>query len=158
LKFGDEPFMTRWETARYTQLQANGKSRQFQLHQEVNSVITNPSGMMTIKPGFNLISGLAWSGYGKIEHVEVSTDGGKTWKRAKLNLPVLSKAQSRFELEWVWDGKPTKIVSRAADEKGNLQPDRQTFIRRTGSNALFHYNARQTWAIDEAGRVRNVLA
>jgi sulfane dehydrogenase subunit SoxC len=158
LKFGDAPFMTRWETARYTQLQANGRARQFQLHQDVNSVITTPSGMMTIKPGFNLISGLAWSGHGRIDRVELSTDGGKTWKFARLNSPVLAKAQTRFELEWIWDGRPTKIVSRASDEKGNLQPDRDTFIRKTGTNALFHYNAQQPWAIDALGRVRNVLA
>jgi sulfane dehydrogenase subunit SoxC len=40
LKFGTEPWMTRWETARYTQLLANGKARQFQLRMETNSVIT----------------------------------------------------------------------------------------------------------------------
>jgi sulfane dehydrogenase subunit SoxC len=158
LKFGDRPFMTRWETDRYTQLQANGKARQFQLYQEVNSVITNPSGTMTIQPGFNLISGLAWSGNGAIERVEVSTDGARTWKRARLNMPVLPKAQTRFEMEWVWDGKPTKIVSRSLDDKGNMQPDRAEFIKKTGTNALFHYHAQQTWAIDESGRVSNVLA
>jgi sulfane dehydrogenase subunit SoxC len=71
---------------------------------------------------------------------------------------VLSKAQTRFQMTWVWDGKPTKIVSRSTDEKGNVQPDRKSFIDATGTNALFHYNAQQTWAIDEAGRVRNVLS
>jgi sulfane dehydrogenase subunit SoxC len=158
LKFGDAPFMTRWETARYTQLQADGTARQFQLHQDVNSVITSPSGMMTIQPGFNLISGLAWSGYGRIDRVDVSTDGGNSWRRARLNSPVLPKAQTRFEFEWTWDGRPTRIVSRARDEKGRVQPDRATFIRATGTNALFHYNAQQPWSIDDAGRVRNVLA
>jgi sulfane dehydrogenase subunit SoxC len=157
LKFGDRPFMTRWETARYTQLLANGTARQFQLRQEVNSVITAPSGMMTIKPGYNRVTGLAWSGYGKIDWVEVSTDGAKTWSRARMNQPVLSKAQARFEMDWVWDGTPTKIVSRSADEKGNIQPDRKTFIAGMGENALFHYSAQQTWSIDAAGKVRNVL-
>lgn len=158
LKFGDRPFMTRWETDRYTQLQRSGKARQFQLYQEINSVITRPSGTMSIEPGFNLISGLAWSGNGTIERVEVSTNGGRNWKRARLNPPALPKAQTRFEMEWVWDGHPTKIVSRSFDDKGNMQPDRETFIRKTGSNALFHYHAQQTWAIDSSGRVRNVLA
>ncbi len=158
LKFGDQPFMTRWETARYTQLLANGKARQFQLRQEVNSVITSPSGMMEIKPGYNRITGLAWSGYGKIDGVEISTDDGRTWKRAQLNHPVLPKAQARFQMDWNWDGKPTKIVSRSVDEKGNIQPDRKTFIEQMGTNALFHYNAQQTWSIDSAGRVRNALA
>ncbi|MET4171753.1 sulfane dehydrogenase subunit SoxC [Bradyrhizobium sp. LA6.1] len=158
LKFGTEPWMTRWETARYTQLLANGKARQFQLRMETNSVITQPSGMMQIQPGYNRISGLAWSGHGKIAKVEISTDGAKTWKQAQLSQPVLSKAQVRFQMDWVWDGKPTKIVSRSTDDHGNVQPDRQSFIAAMGTNALFHYNAQQTWSIDEAGRVRNVLA
>jgi sulfane dehydrogenase subunit SoxC len=158
LKFGDQPWMTRWETARYTQLLANGKARQFQLRMETNSVITGPSGMMEIKPGYNRITGLAWSGHGKITKVEVSTDGAKSWKAAQLNQPVLSKSQSRFQMDWVWDGNPTKIVSRSTDEKGNVQPDRQSFIAAVGTNALFHYNAQQTWTIDAEGRVRNALA
>ena len=158
LKFGTAPWMTRWETARYTQLLADGKARQFQLRMETNSVITQPSGTMQIQPGYNRISGLAWSGHGKIAKVEISTDGAKTWKQAQLTLPVLSKAQVRFQMDWVWDGKPTKIVSRSTDEKGNVQPDRAAFIAAMGTNALFHYNAQQTWSIDEAGRVRNVLA
>lgn len=158
LKFGSAPWMTRWETARYTQLLADGKARQFQLRMETNSVITQPSGMMQIQPGYNRISGLAWSGHGKIAKVEISTDSAKSWRQAELTLPVLSKAQVRFQMDWVWDGKPTKIVSRSTDEKGNVQPDRASFIAAMGTNALFHYNAQQTWSIDETGRVRNVLA
>jgi sulfane dehydrogenase subunit SoxC len=158
LKFGDQPWMTRWETDRYTQLLANGKAMQFQLRMETNSVITSPSGMMEIHPGYHRITGLAWSGHGKIAKVEISTDEGRTWKQAELNYPVLPKAQTRFQLDWTWDGKPTKIVSRSTDDKGNVQPDRKSFIAQMGTNALFHYNAQQTWAIDASGRVSNVLA
>jgi len=158
LKFGDQPWMTRWETARYTQLLANGKAMQFQLRMEINSVITSPSGMMEIRPGYNRISGLAWSGHGKIAKVEISTDGAKTWGDAQLNQAALPRAQTRFQMDWTWDGTPTKIVSRSTDEKSNVQPDRQSLIARMGTNALFHYNAQQTWSIDALGRVRNVLA
>jgi len=157
LKFGDRPWMTRWETDRYTQLLANGKAMQFQLRMETNSVITSPSGMMEIRPGYHRITGLAWSGHGKIAKVEISTDEGRTWKQAQLNYPVLPKAQTRFQMDWVWDGKPTKIISRATDEKHNVQPDRKSFIAKMGTNALFHYNAQQTWSIDGDGRVRNAL-
>jgi sulfane dehydrogenase subunit SoxC len=158
LKFGDQPWMTRWETARYTQLLADGKATQFQLRMETNSVITSPSGMMEVHPGYNRITGLAWSGHGKIAKVEISTDEGISWKPAQLNGLVLPKAQTRFQMDWVWDGKPTKIVSRATDEKGNMQPDRKSFIAQEGTNALFHYHAQQTWSIDDTGRVRNALA
>jgi sulfane dehydrogenase subunit SoxC len=158
LKFGNQPWMTRWETDRYTQLLANGKAMQFQLRMETNSVITSPSGMMEIRPGYHRITGLAWSGHGKIAKVEISTDEGRTWKQAQLNYPVLPRAQTRFQMDWVWDGKPTKLVSRATDEKGDVQPDRKTFIAKMGTNALFHYNAQQTWSIDGDGTVRNALA
>ena len=158
LKFGDRPWMTRWETARYTQLLADGKARQFQLRMGTNSVITSPSGTMKIRSGYNRITGFAWSGHGKIAKVEVSTDGAKSWKVAQLNYPVLPKAQTRFQIDWDWDGKPTKIVSRSTDDKGNMQPDRSNFIAQNGSNALFHYSAQQTWNIDDVGSVTNVLA
>jgi sulfane dehydrogenase subunit SoxC len=158
LKFGNQPWMTRWETDRYTQLLANGKARQFQLRMETNSVITSPSGMMEIRAGHNRITGLAWSGHGRIAKVEVSTDAGKTWNQAPLIQAAQRKAQVRFQMDWNWDGKPTKIVSRSTDEKGNLQPDRKSLIDQVGTNALFHFNAQQTWGIDEAGRVTNVLA
>jgi sulfane dehydrogenase subunit SoxC len=158
LKFGDQPWMTRWETARYTQLLANGRARQFQLRMETNSVITSPSGTMVIRPGYNRITGLAWSGHGRIARVEISTNGAQTWQPAQLNEPVLQKAQTRFQMDWNWDDGATKIVSRSIDEKGNVQPDRASFLAVMGTNALFHYNAQQTWSIDGAGRVRNVLA
>jgi sulfane dehydrogenase subunit SoxC len=158
LKFDDRPWMTRWETDRYTQLLPDGKARQFQLRMETNSVITSPSGMMEIKPGYNRITGFAWSGHGKIAKVEVSTEDGKAWKEAQLTGPVLPRAQARFQMDWDWDGKPTRIVSRSTDDHWNVQPDRKTFIDQMGTNALFHNNAQQTWSIDAAGRVRNVLA
>ena len=158
LKLGDRPWMTRWETARYTQLLADGEARQFQLRMDVNSVITSPSGMMSITPGYRRISGLAWSGHGRVSRVEVSTDAGRTWRTADIVGPVHARAQTRFEIDWNWDGTPTRIVSRSTDERGNVQPDRNTFIARTGTNALFHYNAQQTWEISAEGEVRNALA
>ncbi|MGA0598404.1 sulfite dehydrogenase [Enterovirga sp. CN4-39] len=157
LQFGDRPWMTRWETARYTQLRPDGKATQFQLRMEANSVITSPSGMMEIKPGAHRITGLAWSGHGKVAKVEVSTDGARSWTEAELSGPALPKAQTRFQIAWEWDGQPTKIVSRATDQRGNVQPDRRSFIAATGTNALFHCNAQQTWNVDKAGRVTNVL-
>ena len=158
LKFGDKPFMTRWETARYTSLMPDGRARQFHLRQDVNSLITAPSGMMAIKPGYHRISGLAWSGHGSISRVEVSVDGGGTWRDAQLNAPVLPKAQVRFQVDWTWDGAATKIVSRSTDEKGHVQPTREALIGALGTNAVFHFNAQQTWSVDAQGAVRNVLA
>jgi sulfane dehydrogenase subunit SoxC len=90
--------------------------------------------------------------------VEVSVNAGASWTRAQLNEPVLSKAQTRFQLDWTWDGQPAKILSRATDDKGYVQPSRQSVIDALGTNAVFHYNGQQTWNIDAKGMVRNVLA
>jgi sulfane dehydrogenase subunit SoxC len=90
--------------------------------------------------------------------VEVSTDAGETWREAQLNQPALRKAQTRFQMDWDWDGNPTKIVSRSIDERGNVQPNRKALIEQVGENARFHYNAQQTWAIDTTGKATNVLA
>ena len=72
---------------------------------EAKSVITHPSPGLTLRgPGLYEISGLAWSGYGKIAKVEVSADGGKSWGVAALSDPVLPKALTRFRMPWQWDG------------------------------------------------------
>ena len=117
LKFGDRPWMTRWETARYTQLQANGKATQFQLRMETNSVITSPSGTMVIKPGYQRITGLAWSGHGKIAKVEISTDGAKTGSSAAQSAGAAEGANA------LPDGLD---LGRQADQ------DRQPLDRRKG--------------------------
>src|SRR3569833_544172 len=108
LKFGDRPWMTRWETARYTQLRPDGMATQFQHRMNVNSVFTSPSGMMVGMPGYQYITGLAWSGDGRIFRVEISTDGGRNWREAQLNCPILPKALPRFQMDWAWNGEPSK--------------------------------------------------
>ena len=50
------------------------------------------------------LSGLAWSGRGAVAKVEVSTDGGQTWREAALQEPVQPMAFTRFRMPWTWDG------------------------------------------------------
>ena len=98
---------------------------------EVKSVITSPSGGQKMKgPGLYQVSGLAWSGFGKIRRVDVSADGGKSWAQAALDEPVLSKALVRFRMPWRWDGSPSVLMSRAVDETGAVQPTRAALIAR----------------------------
>ena len=106
LKLGSAPFMTRWETAKYTELMPDGKAYQFTLVMEAKSVITYPSGQQQIHPGFHEISGLAWSGRGR-----VTKGRGQQWmedargKSAHLQEPVLPKCHTRFRLPWRWNGQ-----------------------------------------------------
>src|SRR5262249_60754656 len=99
--------MTKDETSKYTMLLPEGKSLQFVFPMEAKSVITQPSPGLTMKgPGLYEISGLAWSGYGKISNVEVSADGGKGWALAALQQPVLSTALTRSAVPGHWTVEP----------------------------------------------------
>jgi sulfane dehydrogenase subunit SoxC len=87
------------------------------------SVITFPSGGQQLHgPGFYEISGLAWSGGGAVRRVEVSTDGGQTWKDAELRGTPYRMAHTRFGFHWNWDGKECVLQSRCTDELGSVQP------------------------------------
>ncbi len=159
LKAVPAPIMTKDETSRYTDLQADGKSLMFTYPMEVKSVITRPShGMSLSGPGLYQISGVAWSGEGTIRKVEVTTDGGRSWVAAALDAPVLPRALTRFRAPWRWDGGATVLKSRATDDAGNLQPEREKFIAEHGSNAIFHCNAIQAWSVAASGEVKHVYA
>ena len=159
IKVTASPTMTKDETSKYTILLQDGKAWQFVFPLEVKSVITKPSpGLGLREPGFAEISGLAWSGNGRIRQVEVSADGGKSWAKAALQEPVLPKALTRFRMPWQWNGGPAVLQSRATDETGMVQPTRAQFFAERGSRGIYHFNAIASWAIDEKGQAANVLA
>lgn len=158
LKFGSAPFMTRWETAKYTDLLPDGTAYQFSLVMEAKSVITRPSGQQQLRPGVHEIQGLAWSGRGRITTVEVSVDAGLTWQPARLQEPVLPKCHTRFRFPWRWNGQETIIQSRCFDETGYQQPTRDELIKVRGTHSSYHYNGIQSWKIGRDGVVRNVYA
>ncbi|MBR0897646.1 sulfite dehydrogenase [Bradyrhizobium tropiciagri] len=151
----NEPIYSREETSRYTDLMPDGTARKFTFMMEAKSIITRPSGTHKIQPGFNEITGLAWTGRGKVAKVDVSTDGGKTWQAAKLQEPVLTRAFTRFRLAWTWDGKPTTIISRVTDETGYVQPSFEQLKDVRGLNGQYHNNATWPWKIAETGEVTN---
>jgi sulfane dehydrogenase subunit SoxC len=157
----DEPFMTREEAAIYTDLMPDGKARRFTFLMEAKSVITRPSGEQALDGrGSYEISGLAWSGRGRITRVEVSTDAGKTWADAQLNGPVLPKAATRFSLPWKWDGGEAALQSRCTDETGYVQPTRDQLVEirglRAGPDGFNHYNGIKTWFVHRDGKVSHV--
>ena len=159
LKVVAAPVMTKDETSRYTDLQADGKSLMFTYPMEVKSVITTPSHGMTLPgAGLHQISGIAWSGNGAIKKVDVSTDGGRTWVDAPLVAPVLPRALTRFRLPWRWDGAAAVLKSRATDDTGAVQPEREKFITEHGNNAIFHFNGIQAWGVAANGEVKLVYA
>jgi len=159
IKLTEAPTMTKDETSKYTITMPDGKSLQFVLPQEGKSVITRPSPGLTMKePGLYEISGIAWSGYGKITKVEVSADGGKSWAKAALQPPVLSKALTRFRIPWRWNGGPAVLQSRATDETSYVQPTREKLIAMRGNRTIYHWNAITTWGVSEKGEVKHAYA
>ena len=158
IELGDQAWHTREETLHYSDLMPDGTSRQFTWIQEAKSVITSPSGAMKLfdKGGYYEITGLAWSGRGRIKRVDVSTDGGRQWHTARLQEPVLSKALTRFRHDWVWNGEPALLQSRCIDETGYVQPTIRMLREVRGTRSIYHNNAIQTWQVLASGEVRNV--
>lgn len=161
LEVSNVPFMTREETSKYTDLLASGIARQFTFVMEAKSVITFPSGEMRLPaPGFYEITGLAWSGRGRITRLEVSTDGGRSWADAQLQAPVLPICHTRFRFPWFWGGGPVVLQSRATDETGYVQPTLKQLTGVRGLNgpigSIYHLNAIQSWAVAGDGSVTNV--
>src|SRR5262245_48667842 len=159
LKLTNQPYMARDETSKYSDLMPDGKARIFTYRMEAKSVITFPSGGQTL-PGIGLyeLTGLAWSGNGKIERVEVTTDGGRTWTPAQLQEPRLPIALTRFRMPWRFEGREAVIASRAIDETGYVQPSREELIAVRGTNSAYHFNGTKFWRVQADGQVTNVDA
>jgi len=156
IKVGAAPFETREETSKYTMVMPDRSIRQFNFVMGVKSVIASPSGGQTLgAPGFSEISGIAWSGAGKIKRAEVSLDGGVSWADAALQEPVLPKCLTRFRLPWRWDGAAARLASRATDETGAIQPSREALMQERDARSYYHYNAIQTWRVAAGGLVTN---
>ena len=157
LEVGDAPYNSKDETVHYVDLMPGGQHRQYSSLQECKSVVTTPSGgQVLLDRGFYSINGLAWSGRGEVRRVDVSTDGGQNWRTARLESPVLSKALTRFSLDWVWDGRPALLQSRAIDATGYVQPSSAQLRKLRGTRSIYHNNAIQTWLVQESGEVSNV--
>ena len=157
LEVGDQPWATREEVLHYVDLMPDGVHRQYTSVQECKSVITTPSGgQVLLNQGFYNVTGLAWSGRGAIRRVDVSFDGGRNWKPARLENPVLPKALTRFNIDWVWDGRPAILQSRAVDNTGYVQPKIAELRAVRGTRSIYHNNAIQSWLVAANGEVSNV--
>ena len=157
IEVGDMPYATKDEAVHYMDLMPDGMHRQYTSIQECKSVITTPSGgQQLLETGFYNISGMAWSGRGKVKRVDVSVDGGRNWREARMETPVLTKAITRFNIDWVWDGKPAILQSRATDETGHVQPSYRMLREVRGTRSIYHNNAIQSWKVDTNGEVSNV--
>jgi sulfane dehydrogenase subunit SoxC len=158
IEVGDQPWHHREETSKYTDLLENGKARRFTFVMDAKSIITNPSPQAPVnhKSGLTVLSGIAWSGRGKISRVDVSLDGGRNWRTAKIDGTVWDKAVTRFYYEFDWNGAELLLQSRAIDETGYVQPSKHALRKFRGVNSIYHNNGIQTWHLQKNGEVENV--
>ena len=157
IEVGDQPFGTKDEVIHYIDLMPDGRHRQYTSIQECKSVITSPSGGQTLlDKGFHNVTGLAWSGRGRIRRVDVSFDGGRNWQSARLESPIQSKSLTRFNISWTWNGGDAILQSRAIDETGYVQPKINQLRAVRGSRSIYHNNAIQSWKVAGSGEVSNV--
>lgn len=154
LELGTAPWMTRWETSKYTDPLPGNKARIFSFENDAKSVITSPAypGRVAGR-GWHSVSGLAWSGRGRITRVEVSTDGGRRWQDATLHGASLPKSTARFELMWEFEGREAVLLSRATDETGYVQPTRRALMDARGPGTDYHFNPIMGWKVAADGGV-----
>lgn len=152
------PVESREETSKYTDTLGDGTSRKWTWVMDAKSVITAPSPQSPIhhEKGPLVITGLAWSGRGAITRVDVSTDGGKNWRTARLAAGGGPMAMTRFWLEHDWNGEEMLLQSRAVDETGYVQPTKQALREIRGENSIYHNNGIQTWWVRKDGSAENV--
>ena len=156
LKITAVPTHTKDETSKYTDPLPDGKARQFTFELGVKSIITKPSGLMKLpSKGFYEISGIAWSGAGKVARVEISTNGGKDWFDAVIDGPNQPYCLVRFRAPWNWNGDAAFLQSRAIDEKGNVQPTRAAYKANNAIDGRYHNNTIVTWSVLPDGSVQN---
>ena len=157
IEVGDQPWHTREETSKYTDLMEDGRSRRFTWQMDCKSVITNPSPQAPLlHKGHNILTGLAWSGRGTVERVDVTLDGGRNWRTARIDGPSLDKSVHRFYFEFEWSGQPLLLQSRAIDSTGYVQPTKNELRAVRGTNSIYHNNGIQTWHVMQNGEVENV--
>ena len=153
LKVVDQPYMTTQDRSSHMDHTPAGEgaflltsdlARRYHVEMYAKAVITFPSpGHRLPGPGFYEIIGLAWSGGGAIRKVEVSTDGGRTWKDAQIQEPIHRRAHTRFHFPWTWNGEEAVLESRCTDENGDVQP------------AVAEVN--KNWGTDQSSACRDVL-
>ena len=154
LELGTQPWMTRWETSKYTDPLPNGTARRFTFELDAKSIITSPSHPHTItKRGWHAVNGLAWSGRGRITRIEVSTDGGTRWANAEMLGESQPKSTVRFQYMWEWKGGEALLLSRATDEAGFVQPTRAALIAERGLGTDYHFNPVLGWKVERSGKV-----
>ena len=155
----DQPAMTRDETSHYTDLMPNGKAQIFTFPMEAKSIITRPAGGQKLSHGAGRyeVTGLAWSGRGKVQRVEISSDSGKSWQDADLQDAGAVKGGDAVSICVGMERCSRRLCNRAARMKpGSSQPALDDLVRIRGRFSYYHCNAIKTWFVHGDGNISHV--
>jgi sulfite oxidase len=89
---------------------------------EVKSLIVGPAEGTRLGPGRLTVWGWAWAGEGELTGLDLSTDGGQTWKPAKFVGKWDRYSWRKWEYDWDAPAGKHTLMARAADSLGRLQP------------------------------------
>ncbi len=125
-----EPFSGRYQRADYV---LEDKSAGLLPLREIEprALITEPKDGASLRAGAELmIRGLAWSGFGEVDRVDISSDGGAAWMPARLEAGAGRFCWRRFELAWS-PRRPglVQLLARTGDSSGRVQPLEQRWNR-----------------------------
>ena len=89
----------------------------------LKSFVTHPAGGQ-LRAGMNQVYGVAWSGESPVSAVEVSVDGGRTWRAARFVGPDMGRyAWRNFVAPVTLAAGSYEIASRAIAADGTVQPE-----------------------------------
>jgi DMSO/TMAO reductase YedYZ molybdopterin-dependent catalytic subunit len=96
--------------------------------QPVKSAFELAEGAMLTAGRRTTVTGRSWSGRAPIERVEISTDGGRTWHRARPRGANREHAWQRWAYDWTpRHAGERALIARATDARGEVQPDAVPF-------------------------------
>jgi DMSO/TMAO reductase YedYZ molybdopterin-dependent catalytic subunit len=117
----DRAFDGFWNTDNYVIWDERGDPLRPVAEMPPKSVIVTPADRESISPGPVRIVGWAWSGFGRVQTVEVSTDAGRRWRTADLQVGE-RRGWRRWEFNWDAFPGQHRLQVRATDERRLSQP------------------------------------
>jgi DMSO/TMAO reductase YedYZ molybdopterin-dependent catalytic subunit len=129
IEVADEPLYSPWNTTQYRLQGPDYPADEPPLTaQAVKSAFALPFGATLARGRRVELTGRSWSGLGSIRRVEVSTDGGATYRPAQLEGPHLPRAWVRWRFPFTpRTAGPGELRARAIDDHGRRQPDSVPF-------------------------------
>jgi DMSO/TMAO reductase YedYZ molybdopterin-dependent catalytic subunit len=96
---------------------------------EVKSLIVSPAEGSRLRTGPIMVWGWAWSGEGELTGIDLSTDGGQSWRAGKFVGPWQRYSWRKWEYTWDAASGPHSLMARASDSLGRVQPLTRAFNR-----------------------------